>query len=175
MEFLRSFLTSNFAGKPVGASRNVGCFVGLKYSKLKTCFPLYRIPDSQHLHVIRQFKDMNGRFILHTYFTEKFPSIKRYFVQPHFVSEAVNQLLCPRKAYTIFSLKQQRRRVLPLRFHVTFQSTVLRFATLVTRWELEPKCVPQLFLGFVTGEAQVSYWPIFSPLPRNIPRSLCER
>jgi len=36
----------------------------------------------------------------------------------------------------------------------------IKFATFETRRELEPKCVPQLFL--VTGEAPVSYWPVFS-------------
>ena len=46
----------------------------------KHVFLYTEFPPSKHLHVIRQFKDMNGRFILHTYFTEKFPSIKRYFV-----------------------------------------------------------------------------------------------
>lgn len=99
---------------------------------------------------------MNGRFILYSHFTETFPSMKRYFVQLHFVSEAVNRLLCLCKAYTIFSLKQQRHRALPFRLHVTFQSTVLRFATLVRRWQLEPKCVPQLFLGLLLGKCRLA-------------------
>ena len=36
-------------------------------------------------------------------------------------------------------------------------------ALLETRRGLEPKCVPQLF-GIVTGDASVSYWPMFFPL-----------
>ena len=28
--------------------------------------------------------------------------------------------------------------------------------------------------GIATGDAPVSYWPIFSPVPSNHPRSLCE-
>ena len=28
--------------------------------------------------------------------------------------------------------------------------------------------------GMVTGDALVSYWPIFLPVPSNSPRSLCE-
>ena len=31
MEFLRSFLRRHFAGKPVVASRNVGCFLRLRF------------------------------------------------------------------------------------------------------------------------------------------------
>lgn len=28
--------------------------------------------------------------------------------------------------------------------------------------------------GIVTGEAPVSYWPVFPPIPRDSPRSLCD-
>ena len=28
--------------------------------------------------------------------------------------------------------------------------------------------------GIFTGDSPVSYWPIFSPVPINIPRSLCD-
>ena len=28
--------------------------------------------------------------------------------------------------------------------------------------------------GIFTGDSPVSYWPIFSPIPRSIPRSLCD-
>ena len=35
------------------------------------------------------------------------------------------------------------------------------------------KC-PAIASGIVTGEASVDYWPIFFPVPRNSPRSLCE-
>ena len=34
MEFLRSFLRRHLAGKPVVASLNVGCFLGLLYIRL---------------------------------------------------------------------------------------------------------------------------------------------
>ena len=33
---------------------------------------------------------------------------------------------------------------------------------------------PAMVSGIVTGDAPVSYWPIFSPVPRERPRSLCE-
>ena len=36
MEFLQSFLRSHFAGKPVKASRNVGCFLRLRFCRLFT-------------------------------------------------------------------------------------------------------------------------------------------
>ena len=44
--------------------------------------------------------------------------------------------------------------------------TEQEFITLETRRVLEPKCVPQLFLGW---KAAVSYWPIFSPSPVTVP------
>ena len=46
------------------------------------------------------------------------------------------------------------------------------FPTLETRRELEPKCVPQLFLGSLL-EARQSAIGHFFP-PGNSPRSLCE-
>ena len=33
---------------------------------------------------------------------------------------------------------------------------------------------PAMVSGTVTGDAPVSYWPIFFPVPRERPRSLCE-
>ena len=33
---------------------------------------------------------------------------------------------------------------------------------------------PAIVSGFLFGEEPVSYWPIFSPIPCNRPRSLCE-
>lgn len=33
---------------------------------------------------------------------------------------------------------------------------------------------PAIVSGIVTGNAPVSYWPIFFPVPSNCPRSLCE-
>ena len=51
--------------------------------------------------------------------------------------------------------------------HITV-TPVPVFATLETMRELEPKCVPQLFLGLLLGDVPVSYWPI-----RNSPTSPC--
>ena len=33
---------------------------------------------------------------------------------------------------------------------------------------------PAIVSGIVSGDALVSYWPIFFPVPSNSPRSLCE-
>ena len=33
---------------------------------------------------------------------------------------------------------------------------------------------PAIVFGINTGNAAISYWPIFSPVPRDSPRSLCE-
>ena len=33
---------------------------------------------------------------------------------------------------------------------------------------------PAIVSGIVTGDAPVSYWPIFFPVLSNIPRSLCD-
>ena len=43
----------------------------------------------------------------------------------------------------------------------------------IRHWE--PKCVPAFVSGIVTGERPVNYWPTFSPVPSNGPRSLCKR
>ena len=34
---------------------------------------------------------------------------------------------------------------------------------------------PAMVSGIVSGDALVSYWPIFFPVPSNSPRSLCEK
>ena len=34
---------------------------------------------------------------------------------------------------------------------------------------------PAIVSGIVIGNLPVSYWPVFSPVPSNSPRSLCER
>ena len=34
---------------------------------------------------------------------------------------------------------------------------------------------PAIVSGLVTGDAPISYWPIFYPVPSNSPRSLCKR
>ena len=48
------------------------------------------------------------------------------------------------------------------------------FATLETRRELEPKCIPQVFLGSLLGMRR-SAIGLFSPnVPSNSSRSLCE-
>ena len=46
------------------------------------------------------------------------------------------------------------------------------FATLETRGELEQKCVPQLFLGWLLGTRRSAIGQ-FLPAPSNSPRSLC--
>ena len=48
------------------------------------------------------------------------------------------------------------------------------FATLETRKELEPKYVPQLFLGSLLGGASVSFWSIVFPITSYSPISLRE-
>ena len=52
-------------------------------------------------------------------------------------------------------------------------STNSLFSTLEPRRNLEPKCVPQLFLGSLLGTRRS---PIgqFSPVPGESPRGLCE-
>ena len=47
-------------------------------------------------------------------------------------------------------------------------------ATLETRKELEPKCVPQLFVGSLLGTDRSTIGQFFSPVPSNSSRSLCE-
>ena len=45
--------------------------------------------------------------------------------------------------------------------------------SLGTRRELEQKCILQFNLsGIVSGDAPLSYWLIFFPVPSNNPRSL---
>ena len=48
------------------------------------------------------------------------------------------------------------------------------FATLETRKELEPKCVPQLFVGSLLGTDRSTIGQLFHPVPSNSSRSLCE-
>ena len=45
------------------------------------------------------------------------------------------------------------------------------FATLEMRKELEPKCVPQWFLGLLLGTRQSAIGQLFFPVPRNNPES----
>ena len=49
-----------------------------------------------------------------------------------------------------------------------------KFATWKTRRELEPKCVPQMFLGWLLGARRSAIGQFFAFSPSNIPRSLCE-
>ena len=50
---------------------------------------------------------------------------------------------------------------------------IVLFATLDMRWELEPKCVPQSFLGPLL-ETRRSAIGHFFPVPSNSPRIHCE-
>ena len=51
---------------------------------------------------------------------------------------------------------------------------VCPFTTLETTRELEPKCVPQVFLGLLLGTRQSAIGQFFSPVPSNSPISFCE-
>ena len=55
-----------------------------------------------------------------------------------------------------------------------FAKFVSEFATLETRKELEPKCVPQLFVGSLLGTDRSTMGQLFPPVPSNSSRSLCE-
>ena len=55
-----------------------------------------------------------------------------------------------------------------------FVKFVSEFATLETRKELEPKCVPQLFVGSLLGTDRSTIGQLFPPVPSNSSRSLCE-
>ena len=49
MEFLRSFLRRHLAGKPVVASPNVGCFLGLEHVQKSTITITFIARDSPGL------------------------------------------------------------------------------------------------------------------------------
>ena len=48
------------------------------------------------------------------------------------------------------------------------------FATVETRRELEPNCIPQLFLGWLLGTRRSAIGHFFFTVPSDTPRSLCE-
>ena len=48
------------------------------------------------------------------------------------------------------------------------------FATVETRRELEPNCIPQLFLGWLLGTRWSAIGHFFFTVPSDTPRSLCE-
>jgi len=52
-------------------------------------------------------------------------------------------------------------------------NSLLLGAMLETRWELEPKCVPQLFLGLLLVTCQSAIGQFFFTVSSNSPRSLC--
>ena len=49
-----------------------------------------------------------------------------------------------------------------------------KFATLETKRGLEPKCIPQWFLGLLLGPGQSAIGHFFFLVPNNTPRSPCE-
>ena len=53
--------------------------------------------------------------------------------------------------------------LLPSLFTLSF------FATLETSSELDPICIPQLFLGLLLGTSRSAIGQLFFPVPKNIP------